>query len=187
MVPPWTPWLTSPPTVGPEVPKVNGHTNWVWMPPWRPDKITDDRREQLHAVGQPPIASTPDTRTSPTRGRGRFYSEFGCPRCASAEPRASGVETEMFHLMSFVLGKAERDIPHPRDRRRCLDMRFELRSGLILGVEFDGALWHADKQRSDYEKSRMFQDEGIVDEVMRAPDAATNWSGCWLASRNRRR
>lgn len=74
----------------------------------------------------------------------------------------------MFHVMSFVLGKGERDIPHPHDRRRCLDMRFELRSGLILGVEFDGAHWHAGRERSDYLKSRMFRDEGIVDEMMRA-------------------
>ena len=25
--------------------------NWVWMPPWGPDKITDDGREQLQALG----------------------------------------------------------------------------------------------------------------------------------------
>ena len=25
--------------------------NWVWMPPWGPDKITDDGREQLPALG----------------------------------------------------------------------------------------------------------------------------------------
>ena len=31
---------------------VNGHTiNWVWMPPWGPEKITDDGREQLRALG----------------------------------------------------------------------------------------------------------------------------------------
>ena len=24
---------------------------WVWMPPWGPDKITDDGREQLRALG----------------------------------------------------------------------------------------------------------------------------------------
>jgi metal-sulfur cluster biosynthetic enzyme len=30
----------------------NGMTiNWVWMPPWGPDKITDDGREQLQALG----------------------------------------------------------------------------------------------------------------------------------------
>jgi metal-sulfur cluster biosynthetic enzyme len=29
-----------------------GHRiNWVWMPPWGPDKITDDGREQLRALG----------------------------------------------------------------------------------------------------------------------------------------
>jgi metal-sulfur cluster biosynthetic enzyme len=31
---------------------VNGVAiNWVWMPPWGPDKITDDGREQLRALG----------------------------------------------------------------------------------------------------------------------------------------
>ncbi len=25
--------------------------NWVWMPPWGPDKITDDGRDQLRALG----------------------------------------------------------------------------------------------------------------------------------------
>ena len=30
----------------------NGYAiNWVWMPPWGPDKITDDGREQLRALG----------------------------------------------------------------------------------------------------------------------------------------
>ena len=31
---------------------VNSFTiNWVWMPPWGPDKITDDGREMLRALG----------------------------------------------------------------------------------------------------------------------------------------
>jgi metal-sulfur cluster biosynthetic enzyme len=25
--------------------------NWVWMPPWGPDKITDEGRDQLRALG----------------------------------------------------------------------------------------------------------------------------------------
>ena len=25
--------------------------DWVWMPPWGPDKITDDGKEMLHALG----------------------------------------------------------------------------------------------------------------------------------------
>ncbi|HET6743112.1 MAG TPA: metal-sulfur cluster assembly factor [Kribbella sp.] len=25
--------------------------NWVWMPPWGPEKITDDGRDQLRALG----------------------------------------------------------------------------------------------------------------------------------------
>ncbi len=32
-------------------PLVSGMTiNWVWMPPWGPDKITDEGREQLRAL-----------------------------------------------------------------------------------------------------------------------------------------
>jgi metal-sulfur cluster biosynthetic enzyme len=26
-------------------------SNWVWMPPWGPEKITDEGREQLRALG----------------------------------------------------------------------------------------------------------------------------------------
>jgi len=25
--------------------------NWVWMPPWGPEKITDDGKEQMRAIG----------------------------------------------------------------------------------------------------------------------------------------
>ena len=35
--------------LGPLVDEVR--INWVWMPPWGPDKITDDGREQLRALG----------------------------------------------------------------------------------------------------------------------------------------
>ena len=27
------------------------HINWVWMPPWGPEKITEEGREQLRALG----------------------------------------------------------------------------------------------------------------------------------------
>lgn len=27
------------------------HVNWVWMPPWGPDRITDDGRDQMRALG----------------------------------------------------------------------------------------------------------------------------------------
>jgi metal-sulfur cluster biosynthetic enzyme len=27
------------------------HINWVWLPPWGPDKITDSGREQLRSLG----------------------------------------------------------------------------------------------------------------------------------------
>ncbi|MCM3487678.1 metal-sulfur cluster biosynthetic enzyme, partial [Kocuria rosea] len=25
--------------------------NWVWMPPWGPDRITEDGRDQMRALG----------------------------------------------------------------------------------------------------------------------------------------
>jgi len=37
---------------GPEGGMVEDFTiNWVWLPPWGPEKITDDGREQLRALG----------------------------------------------------------------------------------------------------------------------------------------
>lgn len=38
-------------TFGPKPLAVDAKINWVWMPPWGPDKITDDGREQLRALG----------------------------------------------------------------------------------------------------------------------------------------
>ncbi|HEY8451579.1 MAG: metal-sulfur cluster assembly factor [Micromonosporaceae bacterium] len=37
---------------GPDGPLVSDvRINWVWMPPWGPDKITEEGREQLRALG----------------------------------------------------------------------------------------------------------------------------------------
>jgi metal-sulfur cluster biosynthetic enzyme len=38
-------------TGGPKPLAAELHINWVWMPPWGPEKITDDGREQLRALG----------------------------------------------------------------------------------------------------------------------------------------
>jgi metal-sulfur cluster biosynthetic enzyme len=38
-------------TGGPKPLASEVHINWVWMPPWGPDKITDEGREQLRALG----------------------------------------------------------------------------------------------------------------------------------------
>ena len=39
-------------TAGPGGGLVNDfRINWVWMPPWGPEKITDDGRDQLRALG----------------------------------------------------------------------------------------------------------------------------------------
>ena len=38
-------------TGGPKPLAADVKINWVWMPPWGPEKITDDGREQLRALG----------------------------------------------------------------------------------------------------------------------------------------
>ena len=38
-------------TCGPKPLAAEVKINWVWMPPWGPDKITDDGREMLRALG----------------------------------------------------------------------------------------------------------------------------------------
>jgi len=38
-------------TSGPEPLVADFRINWVWVPPWGPDKITDDGRDQLRTLG----------------------------------------------------------------------------------------------------------------------------------------
>jgi metal-sulfur cluster biosynthetic enzyme len=38
-------------TGGPKPLATDVKINWVWIPPWGPDKITDEGREQLRALG----------------------------------------------------------------------------------------------------------------------------------------
>ncbi len=38
-------------TGGPDPLLADFRINWVWMPPWGPEQITDDGREQLRALG----------------------------------------------------------------------------------------------------------------------------------------
>jgi metal-sulfur cluster biosynthetic enzyme len=38
-------------TGGPKPLVAEVRINWVWMPPWGPEKITDEGREQLRALG----------------------------------------------------------------------------------------------------------------------------------------
>jgi len=39
------------PDMGPETLVTGFVINWVWLPPWGPEKITDDGRDQLRALG----------------------------------------------------------------------------------------------------------------------------------------
>ncbi|GHH70365.1 hypothetical protein GCM10017772_16880 [Promicromonospora soli] len=99
--------------------------------------------------------------------RGRFVSGNGCPRCAKDDARASKLETEVFTLLSFVLGRGERDIPVPGDRRMWLDMLFTHEYGPRLGIEYDGAYWHKDREESDERKTWRIIDSGLAHEVVR--------------------
>jgi metal-sulfur cluster biosynthetic enzyme len=38
-------------TGGPKPLATDVKINWVWLPPWGPDKITDEGRDQLRALG----------------------------------------------------------------------------------------------------------------------------------------
>jgi hypothetical protein len=99
--------------------------------------------------------------------RGRFISGNGCPRCAKDDARASKLETEVFTLLGFVLGRGERDVPVPGDRRMWLDMLFTLEYGLRLGIEYDGAYWHKDREESDERKTWRITGSRLAHEVVR--------------------
>ncbi len=50
--PPVGPVVRAALTGGPDGGLVNDiKINWVWIPPWGPDKITEDGRDQLRALG----------------------------------------------------------------------------------------------------------------------------------------
>ncbi len=59
------------------------------------------------------------------------------------QPRSSRLEAQIFDLLNFVLGGGEQDLKLPSDGRMHLDMRFRMASGVTIGLEYDGAYWHA--------------------------------------------
>ena len=99
--------------------------------------------------------------------RGRYVRGDKCAACLGDEPRLSRLETEIFTLMNYVLDDGERDLPLPNDGRMHLDMRFRQERGPMIGVEYDGAYWHAFKEEADERKTRRVVSEGIADVVVR--------------------
>ncbi|MET8197443.1 metal-sulfur cluster assembly factor, partial [Micromonospora sp. NPDC005222] len=60
-------------TTGPGGGLVNDmRINWVWLPPWGPDKITDEGRDQLRSLGfsRGVVVGRPGGRVVGRRGRG---------------------------------------------------------------------------------------------------------------------
>lgn len=99
--------------------------------------------------------------------RGRYTRGDVCPNCSGDEPRSSGLEGDVFTLMQFVLGRGERDVPVPGDRRVWLDMRFRGRGGLLIGIEYDGAYWHAGREDADQRKTYRLVSTGTAAVVVR--------------------
>ena len=55
--------------------------NWVWMPPWGPNKITDDGREQLRAIGFTVYRSLRNRYVNELHGRALCHALFNARSC----------------------------------------------------------------------------------------------------------
>lgn len=99
--------------------------------------------------------------------RGRFRTGSPCGGGRAPEERTSRLETTVFNVLAFVLSGGSQDVRVPFDGRMNLDMLFEAQSGFRLGIEYDGAYWHAGKRRSDLSKTRRLVDSGLVHELIR--------------------
>ncbi|GAB6921150.1 hypothetical protein JCM9803A_16000 [Rhodococcus erythropolis] len=83
------------------------------------------------------------------------------------QPRSSRLEAQIFDLLNFVLGGGEQDLKLPSDGRMHLDMRFRMASGVTIGLEYDGAYWHAGNEAADQRKAHRVVADGIADLVVR--------------------
>ena len=70
-------------------------------------------------------------------------------------------------MLNFVLGGGEQDLKLPSDGRMHLDMRFRMASGVTIGLEYDGAYWHAGNEAADQRKAHRVVADGIADVVVR--------------------
>ena len=61
--------------------------NWVWMPPWGPEKITQDGKDQLRALGFN-VGRSPDPRDGRRKGPSFLPERRPLSACSSA--RATG-------------------------------------------------------------------------------------------------
>ncbi len=99
--------------------------------------------------------------------RGRYFRGDSCPACVGDQPRSSRLETQIFDLLNFVLGGGEQDLKLPSDGRMHLDMRFRTAGGDTIGLEYDGAYWHAGNEAADQRKAHRVVADGIADLVVR--------------------
>lgn len=99
--------------------------------------------------------------------RGRYVRGDVCPYCPDDEPRSSRWERDTFTVLQLVLGRGERDVPVPSDHRTRLDMRFRGRGDLLIGIEYDGAYWHAGREDADLWKTHRLMSTGTAAVVVR--------------------
>lgn len=124
------------------------------------------RRDGPSAVGARPYRLVMARIYSYSR-RGRYVRGDVCPHCSDGEPRSSGLERDIFTVLQLVLGRGERDVPIPTDHRTRLDMRFRGRRGLLIGIEYDGAYWHAGREDADLRKTHRLLSTGTAAVVVR--------------------
>ncbi|MER7862231.1 hypothetical protein ABTX61_24240 [Amycolatopsis japonica] len=92
------------------------------------------------------------------RGRsiGRYRANCSPSFCVAQNgPGRSGVEHDLFTLLRQALprGKQSYEIGG-----RSADMGFRIASGLTIVVEYDGAYWHAGREATDRQKSKMIRE-----------------------------
>lgn len=103
--------------------------------------------------------------------RGRYVRGDVCPHCSDGEPRSSGLERDIFTVLQLMLGHGERDVPIPSDHRTRLDMRFRGCGDLPIGIEYDGAYWHAGREEADMRKNHRLMSTGTAAVVVRIREA----------------
>ncbi len=99
--------------------------------------------------------------------RGRYVRGDVCPHCSADEPRSSRLESDIFSVLQLVLGPGEQGVPVPADQRIWLDMLFRGGNGIPIGIEYDGAYWHAGREVADLRKSDLLMSTGTAAIVVR--------------------
>lgn len=96
----------------------------------------------------------------PRYGRqGRYDAHCGDGYCADkANPGTSKIEAELFAPLNYFIGNGKRNqVVEASNKGRLfdVDMTFDLKSGWLLIIEYDGAYWHQGREGVDHDKSHM--------------------------------